>query len=66
MAVNVYAHGRPMWAGWVSTLVGIGITVGVRTIISIIQHQLTLLTGNGRRRVGKAHWQDKIPVHRCR
>jgi hypothetical protein len=28
MASNVYAQGRPMWAGWVSTLVGLGITVG--------------------------------------
>jgi hypothetical protein len=29
MTANVYAQGRPMWAGWVSSLVGIGITVGV-------------------------------------
>ncbi|CAK7245883.1 MAG: hypothetical protein STHCBS139747_007488 [Sporothrix thermara] len=28
MAVNVYANGRAMWAGWAGTLVGIGITVG--------------------------------------
>jgi MFS family permease len=28
MATNVYSQGRPMWAGWVSTLVGLGITVG--------------------------------------
>jgi hypothetical protein len=25
---NVYAQGRPMWGGWVSCLVGIGITIG--------------------------------------
>lgn len=29
MTANVYAQGRPIWAGWVSSLVGIGITVGV-------------------------------------
>jgi hypothetical protein len=28
MAVNVYSEGRLMWAGWVSTIVGLGITVG--------------------------------------
>lgn len=28
MAANVYSNGRLMWAGWVATLVGIGITVG--------------------------------------
>jgi hypothetical protein len=28
VAANVYGQGRTMWAGWVATLVGIGITVG--------------------------------------
>jgi MFS family permease len=28
MTTNVYSQGRPMWAGWVSCLVGLGITFG--------------------------------------
>ena len=28
MTVNVYANGRSMWAGWVGSLVGLGITIG--------------------------------------
>lgn len=28
MAANVYGQGRAMWAGWVATLVGLGITIG--------------------------------------
>ena len=28
MTSTVYAHGRAMWAGWVGSLVGLGITIG--------------------------------------
>jgi hypothetical protein len=42
MTANVYAQGRPMWAGWVSSLVGIGITVGVSLQISQIKHFLMM------------------------
>ena len=34
---NVYSNGRLMWGGWVSCLVGIGITVGVDTHLRLMQ-----------------------------
>lgn len=43
LTANVYATGKgAMWGGWVSCLVGIGITVGVST--SYVAHWETLLT----------------------
>jgi hypothetical protein len=56
MAVNVYAQGRPMWAGWVSTLVGIGITVGVSTSDL---HYSTSTNATDRKWLG-ALWQSSL------
>jgi hypothetical protein len=33
---NVYAQGRPMWGGWVGSLVGLGVTVGVSSNLSFM------------------------------
>jgi hypothetical protein len=45
MAVLVFSNGRQMWAGWVSTLVGIGVTTG------------ELIGGMAAEKVGKTKYQ---------